>query len=173
MNGIREQHHAGVAGQRAAHVVAKAAQPRGAGPIVRYPAREPNEEPGVDGQGRGQVVVRTVGRRDFGRHEDGLPRIEFPPVLPVEKPRRAVRSGDDALEILHGVGRLDLRDNGRRLAPRLADLANKPEILRATNERERDVVDALRETDAEVLLVILRERADAQRSFCDREKGTG
>ena len=44
------------------------------------------------------------------------------------------RRGDDALEVLDRVGRLDLRDDRRGLPPRLADLAHELQVLGASHE---------------------------------------
>ena len=47
----------------------------------------------------------------------------------------AVGGGDDALEVLDRVGRLDLGDDGRGLAPVAGDVADEAEVsARRTNE---------------------------------------
>ena len=64
-------------------------------------------------------------------------------------------------EIVDRGGRFDLGHDGRRPAPRLADLAHLPNVFGFADEREGDVVDAQRKTEREIGLVFFGERRDA------------
>jgi hypothetical protein len=75
----------------------------------------------------------------------------------------AVGRGHDRLEVLDRVGRLDLRDDRRGLAPLARDVADELDVVGAPHEAERDVVDAAAEAEGEVLLVLLGERGEAHR----------
>jgi hypothetical protein len=72
-----------------------------------------------------------------------------------------VGRSDDALEVVDGRRRFDLRDDGRGPAPRLADLAHVPDVLRFSHEREGHVVDAERQAEGKVGLVLFGEGGDA------------
>ena len=53
---------------------------------------------------------------------------------------------------------------GVGLSPRLADLADQVDVVGAAHERQRDVVDAVREAEEQIVFVFLGERADAHRA---------
>ena len=94
-----------------------------------------------------------TGTRSGGNSTPRSPRATMTPSL----------AATMRLEVLHGVRRLDLRDDRRRRAPRLADLADGVQVLGAPDEAHRDVVDAAGEPEREVALVLLGQGRDAHR----------
>src|SRR5258706_6593844 len=92
---VRRVHQEGkVAGERPSNAMPKAAKATLAARISWTLPCEPGEEPGVDFDRRGRVVVGTVVRRIFRNDEPSSPRVEAKPPLAVPEPRRAVRCAD-------------------------------------------------------------------------------
>ena len=138
-------------------------------PVAVSPREHEAVGPRVDGVGH---VARLGARRPrrlrhrlehLGGHDDRTPHApRHAEDLPLDdrhalgreldaevaaRDHDAVARGHDALEVLDRVRRLDLGDDRRGRAPRVADLADLQDVLGAAHEAHRDVVDAAREAE--------------------------
>ena len=71
---------------------------------------------------------------------------------------------DDALEVVDRRRRFDLGDDRSRPAPCFADVAHETDVFGLSHERQGHVVDAERETEREVRLVLFGQGRDAHAS---------
>ncbi len=92
---------------------------------------------------------------------------------PISTPRspRATMTASEAemiaLQLLDGLGLLDLRDHERCRARAVQELAQGVDVARRAHERERDEVDSDRERELEVGEILLGERGDRDRRAWD------
>ena len=94
-----------------------------------------------------------TGTRSGGNSTPRSPRATMTPSLAATMLSRFSTASGVSIFAMTGVG-----------APHaVADLADRVQVLRAPDEAHRDVVDAAREAEDEVLLVLLGQRRDAHR----------